>query len=95
MRFVAVRDMRNRSAQLWSDLSREREMIVTSNGKPVALLTAVTEESVEDLLAAVRQARAVTSVSRMQERSARAGNDRLTRADINAEIRVVRKARRS
>ena len=95
MKFVAVKEMRNRSAQLWSDLSRERDMIVTSNGKPVALLTAITEESVEDTLAALRQARAVAAISRMQEQCVQAGNDKLTPAEINAEIRAVRKAHRS
>ncbi|MDP2682655.1 MAG: type II toxin-antitoxin system Phd/YefM family antitoxin [Deltaproteobacteria bacterium] len=38
MKFVSVRDLRGKSAQLWKTLSAEREMIVTSNGRPIAIL---------------------------------------------------------
>ncbi len=43
MRFITVRDLRGRPGQVWSKLSREKEVILTSNGKPIAILSAVSE----------------------------------------------------
>ena len=41
MRFISVRDLRGKSAEVWRDLVEEREMVVTSNGRPIAILAAV------------------------------------------------------
>ena len=50
MKFITVRDLRGRSGQVWSTLAREREVILTSNGKPIAILSAVSEETLEESL---------------------------------------------
>ena len=50
MQFVSVRELRGRSAAVWKALADEKELVVTSNGKPIALLTATSEESLEDSL---------------------------------------------
>jgi len=55
MKFLTVRDLRGKSAQVWRELPNEKEMVVTSNGRPVAVLTAVDESNVEQTLAAWRQ----------------------------------------
>lgn len=94
MKFITVRDLRGRSGQVWAKLAREREVILTSNGKPIAILSAVSEETLEESLAAVRQARAVAAVEKMQRQSIHAGTDSLSSRDIEAEIKAVRKARR-
>jgi antitoxin (DNA-binding transcriptional repressor) of toxin-antitoxin stability system len=93
MRFVSVRDLRGRSGEIWQALSEERQMVVTSNGKPIAILSAVTEETLEDALKATRRARAVAAVTSMQHRSVRSGTDRMTAREVDAEIRAVRKKR--
>ena len=94
MKFITVRDLRGRSGQVWTTLAREREIILTSNGKPIAILSAVSEETLEESLAAVRRARAVAAVEKMQRQSVQAGTDHLSPTDIAAEIKAVRKARR-
>ena len=78
----------------WSKLARERDVILTSNGKPIAILSAVTEDTLEDALAAVRRARAITAVERLQSQSVSGGTDLVTLNEINAEVQAVRKARR-
>lgn len=93
MKFITVRDLRGRPAQVWNKLARERDVILTSNGKPIAILSAVSEDTLEESLAAVRRARAVAAVERMQRQSVQAGTDKLSPAEIAAEIRAVRKAR--
>ncbi len=93
MRFVSVRDLRGKSAAVWRDLPGEREMVITSNGRPIAILAAVSESNLEESLAAFRQARAVDAVAAIQRRSVAAGTDELSAADIAAEIAAVRQAR--
>jgi antitoxin (DNA-binding transcriptional repressor) of toxin-antitoxin stability system len=94
MKFITVRDLRGHSGEVWSKLAREREVVLTSNGKPIAILSAVTEDTLEDSLAAVRRARSVTAVERLQRQSVRAGMDKLSLADVNEEIRRTRRNRR-
>jgi len=90
MRFLSVRDLRGKSAEVWRDLPEEREMVITSNGRPVAILAAVDEATVEESLAAFRQARAVDAVASLQRRSTARGADRITAAEIVDEIGAVR-----
>ena len=63
MRFVSVRELRGRSAAVWKTLADEKDLVVTSNGKPIAVLSATSEESVEESLRAVRRARAQAVVA--------------------------------
>ena len=94
MDFVSVRELRTRSAAVWDALSEEKDLVVTSNGKPIAVLSATTASTLEASLAALRQARAQLAVAAMQERARKTGADRLTLEDINAEIQAVRRQRR-
>lgn len=93
MKFVSVRDLRNKSGQLWKELPEEREMVVTSNGRPIAILATISESNLEESLAAFRQARAVEAVASLQRRSIEQGTDKISMDEINAEIKAVRKKR--
>jgi antitoxin (DNA-binding transcriptional repressor) of toxin-antitoxin stability system len=93
MRFVTVRELRGKSAAIWRELSEHGELVVTSNGKPVAILSGVSEDSVEESLQAIRRARAVTAVQRIQERAVAAGRGSMDLAEIDAEISAVRERR--
>ncbi len=94
MKFVSVRDLRGRSAEIWRELPEEREMVVTSNGRPIAILATVNESNLEESLAAFRQARAIEAVSSMQRRSVAGGTDAISAEEIEAEIAATRQARR-
>ena len=93
MRFLSVRDLRSKSAQVWQDLPSERELIITNNGRPIAILAAVSESNLEESLIAFRQARAVEAVASLQRRSADQGTNGITIDEIDAEIKAVRKKR--
>jgi len=93
MKFLSVRDLRGKSADVWKELPKEREMIITSNGRPIAILAAISESNLEESLSAFRQARAVRAVASLQRRSAEQGTDRITMDEIDAEIKAVRKKR--
>ena len=94
MDFVSVRELRTQSAAVWDALSKENDLVVTSNGKPIAVLSATTASTLEASLAALRQARAQLAVAAMQQRAQETKSDRLTLDDVNAEIEVVRRQRR-
>ena len=93
MKFLSVRDLRGKSAEVWKELPTEREMIITSNGRPIAILAAISESNLEESLAAFRQARAVEAVASIQRRSADKRTDKITMEEIDEEIKAVRKKR--
>lgn len=92
MRFLSVRDLRSNSAKVWQNLPADREVIITNNGRPIAILAAINEANLEESLAAFRQARAVEAVVSLQRRSAEE-TSAITMDEIDAEIRAVRKER--
>jgi antitoxin (DNA-binding transcriptional repressor) of toxin-antitoxin stability system len=93
MKFLSIRDLRGKSAQIWKELPEEREMVVTSNGRPVAILAAITEDNLEESLSAFRRARAVEAVVSLQRKSVEKGTDKISLSEINAEIKSVREKR--
>lgn len=93
MKFISVRDLRGKSAEVWKELPAEREVVVTSNGRPIAILSAVSESNLEESLSAIRQARAAEAVMSLQRRSVERGTDSITMEEIGAEIEAVRKKR--
>lgn len=90
MRFLSVRDLRSKSVEVWERLEAERELVVTSSGRPVAILSKVTEDTLEEALAAIRRARAVAAVDVLQRRSVEQGTDAMTAEEIEAEIGICR-----
>ena len=95
MKFVSVRELRNRTSQLWRDLERERDLIVTSHGKPVAILSATDERSLERALRDIRRSRARAALAEIHRDAARRSLDRLSMEQIDAEIKAVRASRRA
>ena len=91
MRFVTVRDFRSKSAQVWKRLKSEDEMVITSNGRPMALLTSLSDENLEQTLKTIRKAKAMAAVSSMQLKSLQSGNNKMALSDINREIAHQRK----
>lgn len=94
MKFISVRDLRGKSAEVWKNLPTEREVVVTSNGRPIAVLSAVNESNLEESLSAIRQARAAEAVMSLQRRSMEQGTDGITMEEIDREIRMVRGKRK-
>lgn len=94
MRYVSVGDLQSKSEDEWQRLAGEEDVVVTSQGHPIAILTPVTEATLEESLTAMRRARAVAAVQDMQRGSIERGLDRLTPEEIEAEISAVRMGRK-
>ena len=94
MRFITVRDLRGHPTEVWRKLDDDRDIVLTSNGKPKAIITAVTEDDLEEKLAVLRQARAMAALRDVRRRAAEAGLHKMTLREINAEVAAARKERR-
>jgi antitoxin (DNA-binding transcriptional repressor) of toxin-antitoxin stability system len=94
MKFLSVRDLKTKSSQVWKELTEQKEMIVTSNGRPIALLSSINENNLEQVLTAFRRARATNAVASIQYESTQKGTDKISMDEINAEIGAVRSKRK-
>jgi len=90
MKFLSVGDLKTKSAQVWKELPDQKDMVITSNGRPIAILSSITENNLDQVLSAYRQARAMRAVASIQEESVRKGADRISREEIDREIKAVR-----
>ncbi|MGH8453147.1 MAG: type II toxin-antitoxin system Phd/YefM family antitoxin [Nevskiales bacterium] len=95
MKFLTVRELRGKSAQVWRDLKESGELVITNNGRPVAIVTPTDERGLEESLRDLRQARALRAARQMQQASLAAGTNRLRTKEIEAEITGARRGRRS
>ncbi|WP_028962878.1 type II toxin-antitoxin system Phd/YefM family antitoxin [Sulfobacillus thermosulfidooxidans] len=91
MRLVSIRELRTKTRSIGEWLSADEDIVLTSNGKPIAILSPVTEETFEVELMAMRQARAVRALNRLQEFSHLSGVNQLSDEDINHEISAARR----
>lgn len=91
MKFITVRDFRTTPAQVWKDLPEEQEIVITHNGKPIALLTPLNDSDLEATLTAVRRARAINAVEKMQSAAVKNELSELTMEEIENEITEARK----
>jgi hypothetical protein len=93
MKFLAIRELRSSTGQLKEMLSDDGKIVLTTNGKPTALMIEVSEDSFEDVLIDLRAAQARRAIRQLQERSVSAGLEAMTLDDINDEIAAARRER--
>ncbi len=86
MKFITVRDLRTSPAQVWKALPEEKEMVITHNGRPIALLTPISDENLEETIKAMRRSRAANAIRNMQLHSVKTGKSKLTDEEIEDEI---------
>ncbi len=89
MNFATVRDFRTSTRSVWDKLNENGEIVVTNNGKPIALMLNIADGEFDELSQAIRQAKAMLSINRM--RSAAAGGGYMSDEEIEAEIRAARR----
>lgn len=94
MKFLSVRDLKTKSSQIWKELPDQKDMVITSNGRPIAILSSITENNLEQVLSAFRQTRAIQAVNAIQLDSVRKKTDSITIDEINNAIKSVRSKRK-
>jgi prevent-host-death family protein len=93
--YVTVRELREKSGEIWQRVEAGEEFVVTRNGKPFALLVHTEPAEVEAALRAHRAARFGAAFARLQAQAQASGASELTNAEIQAEIDAVRAERRA
>jgi len=91
MTSIAVKDLK-KPRELRDTLAREREVMVTKDGRPFAIMIGVEPEGADDALREVRRAMFSTAVLRARRKAA---DTPLSSEDIEAEIKAARRARTS
>ena len=91
MKFCTAQELETLSQILLDDLAAGEEVVVTKNGRPVALMIDVEEGRLDETLLAVRRAKAVRSFQTLRQQAARQGF--FSPTEIDEEINAVRSAR--
>jgi antitoxin (DNA-binding transcriptional repressor) of toxin-antitoxin stability system len=90
---VAVRDFRINPGKVWRRLLKSKRMIVTSTGRPIALLTNIRGSSLEDEIRVDALARGAAAVSKLRSHAQKLAIAGMKRKDIEKEILKSRKNR--
>ncbi|MBW2035765.1 MAG: type II toxin-antitoxin system prevent-host-death family antitoxin [Deltaproteobacteria bacterium] len=90
MKFVSVRDLRLKPGDVWKLAKREKDLIITANGRPMAILTGVDEDTFEEELDVIQRARALKALDSIHRDSVTRGTDRISSEEIQSEIDAVR-----
>ena len=88
MNFYSVRDLRTDSKSMWADLNSGDEVVLTNNGKPSALIIDIPEGGFDEIVQAVRQAKAMLALNSMRRKAAHEGF--MTDDDIESIIAEAR-----
>jgi PHD/YefM family antitoxin component YafN of YafNO toxin-antitoxin module len=94
MKFVTARELRVDPGKVWKVLKEESDVVVTSRGKPIAIMNAVEEGDLETTMQDLRRVRAIRALKEIQELAKKSGLSKMTMADINREIQAARKQRK-
>ena len=94
MNFVSFRELRTSTARISEMLTDNGKIVVTSNGKPKAIMIQVDEADFEDTLAILTQVRLARSIKNIRAAAQRSGAAKMTLDEINEEIMQSRKERK-
>ena len=87
-------ELKKQPAKKWLKSASKDDLIITSNGEPVAVLLRLDAGSVQSTQSLVRSVRALQAQNALQQAAVRDGTSDLSLAEINAEISAARRARR-
>ena len=93
MNFYSIRDLRTETKSICDHIQSEGEAVITNNGKPTVLMLDISEDNFEEVLRAVRQAKAMIAFNSM--RKIAEDNGFMSEEEIEAEIQAAREERRS
>ncbi|NLF38603.1 type II toxin-antitoxin system prevent-host-death family antitoxin [bacterium] len=91
--YATIRELQARASALISATDKAEPLIVTSRGKPVAILAAVTPDEADEMALAVERLRSYRAFKRLQQAASKRPAPGL--AAINTLVARVRKQRES
>lgn len=94
MKTVTIRDFGARPKTIREALARDREAVLTANGRPIALMISVDARSIDQTVETLRHTRGLNARRAIRAESARRGLARLSVKEVDAIIAKTRKVRR-
>ena len=88
MKFYSIRELRTETKNIYENIIQNGEAVITNNGKPSMLMINISEDNFDEILRAVRQARAMIAFNSMKMIAAK--NNHMSEDEINAEIEKYR-----
>jgi antitoxin (DNA-binding transcriptional repressor) of toxin-antitoxin stability system len=89
MNFFTARDLRTTPKNVWEKLRADGEVVITNNGRPTALMLDITDNNLEEVARAFRQAKAMIAFNSMRKKAA--GRGFMSDEEIDGEIATYRK----
>lgn len=92
MNFYSIRDLRSETKNICEKVRQSGEVVITNNGKPSVLMLDISEDNFDEVVRAIRQAKAMIAFNSMK--AVAAANGYMTDAEIEDEIKAARSERR-
>jgi len=90
MNFISVREFRINPGKIWEQLKNNKDIIITSNGKPIAILNPIYNDDIESTLEILQRFRAIKAVEDLQAEAVKKGLDKMSNKEIEEIIKKVR-----
>jgi antitoxin (DNA-binding transcriptional repressor) of toxin-antitoxin stability system len=92
VQMIASRELSSKPGAVLSRVASEGTMVVTRDGRPMAILTPTSPESLVEDLQEIAFSKARRAVRNLRSRAGEAGIDSLSAEEIEKEIQAVRKS---
>lgn len=92
MNFYSIRDLRSETKNICEKVRQSGEVVITNNGKPSVLMLDISEDNFDEVVRAIRQAKAMIAFNSMK--AVAAANRYMTDSEIEEEIKATRSERR-
>ena len=92
MNFYSIRDLRSETKNICEKVRQTGEVVITNNGKPSVLMLDISEDNFDEIVRAIRQAKAMIAFNSMK--AVAAANGYMTDSEIEDEIKAARSERR-
>ena len=91
---MSISELKKKPARAWLKSAGKQDLVITSKGRPVAVLLRIATASLESTRALLRSVRALQAQAALQQAAQANGTAGLSMPDIDAEIASARRARR-
>jgi len=94
MNLISVREFRINPGKIWEQLKNDKDIIITSNGKPIAILNPIYGNDIEITLEILQRLRAIKAVEDLQADAVKKGLDKMSDKEIEEIIKKTRQERK-
>jgi prevent-host-death family protein len=91
---ISINELKQQPDEQWLKATDKEDLIVTSQGQPVAVLLPINAESLEPTLSKLRSVRSLLALEALQKAAEAKGTCGLSMKEIDAEIAAARQTRR-